>query len=147
MTLCHACQEIPFRKIFAQLVGDETVRDAFLWYHASSTIGLDDSHKRPYIKWHNTIQTLRANAKLCPFCKVIYVRMPEHYRYQTYVQAHDERTVWLEVPGLCKNPIFSVSIGDTRPENIISGNYRCKTTPGQSFEHLELRLVADEACR
>ncbi|KAH7074097.1 heterokaryon incompatibility protein-domain-containing protein [Paraphoma chrysanthemicola] len=72
--------------------------------------------------------------------------MPEHYRFQTYVEENDERTVWLEVPGLNRNPVFSVSIGASQPDYIISGNYRCRTTPDSAVaQHFKYHAVLEDA--
>jgi hypothetical protein len=55
--------------------------------------------------------------------------MEANWRYQSGVQKNEQRAVWLEVPDL--NPTFKVWIGDARPEDLVSGNYRFNTTPGK----------------
>ena len=131
MSLCHACQLIPFRAIFTLLVGEKTIHDAFVWYHVPWSESTDESLKRGYIRWHDTISKLRESAASCPLCHTIYSPMEDNWRYKSSVQADEKRPVWLEVPGLSGNPTFAVWIGDARPEALVSGNYRFNTTPSR----------------
>jgi hypothetical protein len=138
MPLCQQCQAIPFRKSLQQMNGDNSVRDAFFWYHEPWLDSTDDSLQGAYVVWHEDVRSLRQSAASCSFCHLIQNDLDKSYHYTTKVKKGEKRKVWLNLPKQGSgtspfrrgNPQITMWIGDTRPEVHISGNWWFGTTPG-----------------